>query len=155
MTILRPDRAMQAIQHTPPILKVVIGALSAEQAQQLRDGVDGWSIAAMVCHLRDYEGIVQQRIRLMLSQSVPVLPALDNDEAAQRGDYASQDVHEAFDQFEGARFLTYQMLFPLSDALWQRRGVHPQFGEISLIEVVINTALHDIAHIEQIVRALA
>jgi hypothetical protein len=155
MTILTPERAMQAIQQTPPILKAVIGSMSADQAQQHRDGAEGWSITAVVCHMRDYEGIVQQRIRMMLAQSVPDLPALDNEAAAQMGDYAAQDVHEALDQFGGARFLTYQMLFPLPETLWQRRGVHPQYGEISVIEVVINAALHDMAHIEQITRALA
>jgi hypothetical protein len=154
MTILRVDRAMDAIQQTPLILNAVIGSMSAEHARQSRDG-EGWSVTAIVCHMRDFESIVQQRIRIMLAEHHPTLPALDNDAAAQMGAYDSQDVHEVMQHFEGARFLTHQMLVPLTDDLWQRRGTHPKYGEMSVIEVVITAALHDVAHIEQIVRARA
>jgi hypothetical protein len=33
-------------------------------------------------------------------------------------------------------------------------GVHLDFGDHSLLELAFNTALHDVNHIEQIVRAL-
>ena len=38
---------------------------------------------------------------------------------------------------------------------WQRYGTHPDYGQITILEVCANIALHDINHIEQMARALA
>ena len=42
----------------------------------------------------------------------------------------------------------------LSDEQWERRGQHPYFGETTVLTQAINSAIHDLDHIEQIARAL-
>jgi hypothetical protein len=42
----------------------------------------------------------------------------------------------------------------LTDDQWRRTGIHPRMGDHNMIELAANVALHDLNHIEQMVRAL-
>ncbi len=37
---------------------------------------------------------------------------------------------------------------------WQWGGVHPEFGQIDMLQLAMNGALHNINHFEQIARSL-
>jgi hypothetical protein len=61
------------------------------------------------------------------------------------------------DQFERYVELRRQFIALIANCTedqWSRRGVHPESGVVTLLELAINVGLHDVNHIEQIVRAL-
>jgi hypothetical protein len=154
MTMMTPDRMIRSLRKTPVLLKVILSDVSQERAQQATDGPDGWSVLETMCHIHDVEDIILERAQLILNQDNPALPRLDNEEAARRRDYPNRNLSEEFNAYLDSRRRFVAMLFTLSNEQWHRGGVHPEYGQIDMLQMAMNDALHDINHFEQIARSL-
>ena len=152
--ILNPQKALRTLRKTSHILEHILAPLSQWEAQTLRDGPDGWSILFIACHLRDYEHIACQRVAMMLGQENPVLPAMDNPALVERNQYAQQQLEPVLATLHQRRQEIIQLLEALSVEQWERTGVHPQQGVGTVLDVAVNTGLHDVDHIEQICRCI-
>ena len=153
--ILNPDKALRTLRKTPVLLDLVLAGLDETAARVLRDGPDGWSILYIACHLRDYERIVAARIEAILSADDPELPAADNDTLIRDGNYDAQPLAAVRADLRASREALLARLADLDAAAWQRPGHHPQQGHATLLDVAINTGLHDIDHLEQLARCRA
>ena len=118
-------------------------------------GDDGWSVLEIVCHLRDMEAIYMARAQRMVEADYPHLPTIDQEDLVVKNDYAHQDMKKTLGAFMKKRQEFIDWLETLNDDQWKRRGVHAESGEYSVTELAINSALHDVNHIEQILKALA
>ncbi len=154
MPIISPNRSLEFMRKTPGIVKATLGEVSQERARTATDGPNGWSVLEVICHLRDWEDIFCERVQMMLSEDNPKLPDHDQEQMAKDRHYSSQDLQQAFDLYLNLRQRHLQILAGLTPEQWQRRGLHPRWGEINVVEHGMNTALHDVNHIEQMVRAL-
>ena len=155
MALLNPHKALRSLRKTPLILQRMLEPITQDMAQSLRDGDDGWSILYIVCHLYDYEQIYSERARLMLELNNPTFPVVpSNDELSEQHQYQNQDMREILDGYLTRRQEFIKLLEGLSDEQWARQGVHRQTGESTVLHLAINTALHDIDHIGQIVQAM-
>lgn len=154
MTILTKERAIRRMQQTPVILHALLNGVTPEKASASTDGPDGWSVLQIMCHLVDLEAIFKGRVEMALNENNPKFPGNDVNAMAIERNYAGQDFERTWQNWVVARrdFLTF--LNGLTDEQWARRGIHPSMGELSVIELALNTALHDVDHIEQISRAL-
>jgi hypothetical protein len=152
--LLNPAKALRTLRKTPVLLRTVVAGLTQTQAQALHDGPDGWSVLYIVCHLRDYEHLVIQRVQTMLEQEQPVLPTMDNAALIHQHRYADQDLHTVLDDLSHCRQTLLLLLEPLSAAEWERGGIHPAQGWGTVCDVAINTGLHDVDHFEQLVRCV-
>lgn len=154
MVVVTAEWALQALGQTPVVLGAVLRGVTPERAREATDGPDGWSVVAVICHLRDYEEIFHQRATLILADDRPSLPTPNQDELARERDYASEDLGAAVAAFGANRRRFLDLLAGVTDEQWSRRGVHPRQGELALVEMATRVPLHDVNHIEQIVRAL-
>jgi uncharacterized damage-inducible protein DinB len=154
MPILTPYKALRSLKKTPMMLDVLLADLSTEQARTLTDGADGWSVLEIMCHLMDLEDIYLMRVRRALAEVKPEYEPVDNDELARLHDYVNQDLFDMFERYVARRLEHLALLTSLREDEWLRRGVHPQSGVMTVLEMAINTALHDIDHIGQIIQAL-
>ncbi len=152
--ILNPAKALRTLRKTPVMLRAVLSDITQAKAATLRDGPDGWSVLYIVCHLRDYEQIVLQRAHMILKQTHPILPIMDNAALVDLHQYAEQDVHTALADLAHCRLEFLHLLEGLSTAQWQRTGVHPEQGQGTMLDVAINVGLHDVDHIEQLIRCV-
>lgn len=150
--ILNPDKALRTLRKTPLLLDAALAGLDDERARAVRDGADGWSILFIVCHLRDYERIVAARVAALLADDDPLLPAADNETLMREGAYAEQSLAVVREALRIDREALIARLQSLGAAEWQRSGHHPQQGAATLLDVAINAGLHDVDHLEQIVR---
>ncbi|HYF66153.1 MAG TPA: DinB family protein [Herpetosiphonaceae bacterium] len=150
--ILSPAKALRTLRKNPVILNAVLAGISQEQAETLRDGADGWNIVYVICHLRDYERIVGERIEAILSQDRPTLADMDNAALIARNRYAEQSLEATLADLAGLRAALIERLAGLSDEQWLRSGVHAVQGEGTVLDIAVNAGLHDIDHIEQLVR---
>jgi uncharacterized damage-inducible protein DinB len=152
MTMMTPERAFQQLRKTPVILAAALRGLSQERAEAATDGPDGWNVVQVVCHLRDFEEIFLWRGQHMLAHDKPAFPPVDQNALA--ATQQRENLAAAFDTYRARRQAFITFLETLSAEQWERRAIHALYGEVTLLEVALNAAQHDVNHIEQIVRAV-
>jgi hypothetical protein len=150
MPYMTPERFILPLQKTPVILEAVLGGISQEQAERLTDGPDGWNVVQVMCHLRDFEAIFFERVKRAVNEDLPKFTSVDQEVVAKNLGHENLAAALAAYKAKRQEFLAY--LGALAEAQWQRRGIHPAFGEMSVIELALNVSLHDVNHIEQMAK---
>ena len=154
MPIFTPEKALRDFPKTPVILSVILKDVSQKKAQTARDGADGWTVLEVLGHMNEFEQAFFQRSRLIVETEMPKFPALDPEALANAHHYNDQKLAEVLASYITQRRAHLAYVQALAPEQWQRKGIHPASGEITLIENVTNTTLHDVNHIEQIIKAL-
>jgi hypothetical protein len=113
-----------------------------------------WSAKEVICHLADGELVYGMRYRKILAEPGASLVAFDQDAWAEGLRYAGQRLPVVLDSFEALRTHNLAILQGLSEDSWGRSGVHPEYGALTLGDLVIHLAAHDRKHIAQIERIL-
>lgn len=94
---------LQVYRSTPDTLRALLRGLPDEVVRAGGEGEDAWSIVEVVCHLRDAEARVIERVRLMRDEERPWLAAYDQEEVARAGRYRDQSLTQALDEFHRLR----------------------------------------------------
>jgi uncharacterized damage-inducible protein DinB len=137
------------------VVRHILSASSPEDLTTYRDGGTGWTALEVLCHLRDFEAINHERARLILEQDFPDFPVTDPDAMAAEGQYSKQDLSAAYDEWAGRRARLLADLQAISDeAVWTRQGRHFRRGDMTLQDLLVMVAWHDVNHMEQITRIL-
>lgn len=147
-------RHINLMTKTAEIVGHILKNVSAEQAQTLRDGPEGWTILEILCHLRDFDIIFRERAQMILEGNHPTLLAYDHEAMAIDKAYNAEDFAYAYDAFRFSRSQTRELFEALTDEQWTLSGIHPERGEFSMTDALIQVSHHDITHIEQISRLL-
>lgn len=147
-------RHIHLMEKTAEIMGHVLKNISQEQATSLRDGPEGWTILEVLCHLRDFDEIFRNRAQRMVAEEQPQLGAFDHEALAIEQAYNDEDFAYAYDAYRYSRSQTIEFFQNLTPEQWQQIGVHPERGEFSMTDAVIQVGHHDITHIEQITRIL-
>ena len=87
-----------------------------------------WSAREIVHHLADSESFSAQRLRMLLSETNPVLQGYDQDAWAILLRYNLRDHAPALALFRAVRATTSQLLPEMTDEDWQRAGWHTESG---------------------------
>ena len=127
---------------------------TATTVRDAHDGPKGWTVLEVLCHLRDYDGIFRQRAELMVAEDYPHLPGYDHEALARERDYNRQDLRQVWAGLTQSRQATIQLFRGLTDAQWERAGIHPERGHFTLTDAVVQVGTHDCIHLEQITRIL-
>ena len=154
MTLMSKERFLRCLKKTPIILEAILKDVSPEQVRELRDGDDGWNVVEVMCHLRDFENIFFRRAQQIVDENRPNIIPVDHEALAAAGDYAIQDLKTVFGQYVETRRRFIGWLEGLADDEWHRVGIHPESGEITVMEIAMQVTTHDVDHTEQIVRIL-
>jgi hypothetical protein len=152
--LVSPAKALRTMRKTPLILSTVLHNVSQEQAATLRDGPDGWSILYILCHLRDVELIFTKRAQDLLERPNPTFTVVSNEELIAQGRYGDQEARAVLEQYFAHRRAFIALLESVADEQWRLAGTHPQQGPATLLDVAVNTGLHDVDHSEQIICCL-
>lgn len=154
MPMFTPERAILNLRRTPVILNGVLIGVDQALAQTATDGADGWSVLEVVCHLNDFEAIFLERIRMMIESDNPQFPAYDQVALADERRYADQDFVAVLTNLMSRRRSTIDYVSALDAEQWARPGIHAAHGAVTVMDTVVNMPLHDVIHIEQILKAL-
>ena len=154
MPIFNPEKALRDLPKTPVLLRVVLQGVDQRRATEATDGADGWSVLEIICHLNDYEEFFFTRAQQIVETDQPYFPPVDHEALVVENEYARQNFATVLAVYLDRRAAFVNYLRGLSPQQWQRKGFHPSWGEVTLVEHVTNTTLHDVNHIEQIVKAL-
>lgn len=155
MPMIRPETVLRALRQAPMVLSTMLKQVPQEVAREAKDGPDGWNVVSVVCHLRDYEEIFFDRTQKMLQEDNPTFSAHNPDDLALARGYANQNLAAVVAAYAEKRQRFVEFLEKLSDEEWQRPGIHPRFGQVTLLDHTAHMSLHDMNHFEQIAHTLA
>lgn len=141
---------------TPTTLRALVRGLPDEviRAPGDEEGEAGWSIVEIVCHLRDAEERVIERVRRMRDEDHPTLAGYDQAVLADESNYQHQSFTRALAAFDRLRGEQITILEALDHAGWQRAGLHEEVGEITIQQLTAHMAAHDAVHLAQIARGI-
>ncbi len=115
-----------------------------------RPGPEGWSVRDVVVHLADAELIGALRFRMVLASDNPVLPVYDPDTWKKRLHYLWRSPEASLSLFQQTRFASAELLRQCSAQDWERLGMHPERGELTLGALLATYAEHALEHVAQI-----
>ena len=137
------------LRGAPDLIEAAVEGLLDDDIRR-RPSPDDWSILEVCCHLRDYAEIEGQRIRRLVEEDEPTLVPWDQETLAQERNYRGEEprrVRIALRAFWGG--LAYQ-LEGLSDEQWERGGVHPEIGPVTVRSRADLEVEHARQHLEQL-----
>ncbi len=144
------------LERTPPTLRAMIGGLPGAWTDAT-EGPDTWSPYVIVGHLIHGERtdwIARAEIILKQGADRRFTPY---DRFAQFRESEGQSLAQLLDEFARLRAdnLAALAAWRLSDAQLDLTGEHPEFGEVSLRQLLATWVAHDLGHIAQIARVMA
>jgi hypothetical protein len=136
----------------------------SEAALVRRPDLKNWAAKEIICHLRDTEELFIARLEMIAAMDEPAFGAagqgtraltLDTpDRWAEDRQYLRNDAVHALGTFRARREGLLAHLRALSPAQWQRGGIHPVRGRMTVDDFVTMIAWHDDNHLDQLRRAL-
>jgi len=120
-----------------------------------RPDAKNWAAKEVVCHLRDIEEAFGGRFEQILAMDTdPKLTGPNPDRVAEERQYLRNDAAEAVAAFRRRRQETLEVFAKLTAAQWDKGGIHPVRGRITLDSFLSLMAWHDDNHLDQLKRAL-
>ena len=156
MTQFDLRRAIEVLERTPLVMRNMLSGLSASWIDAT-EGPETWSPFVIVGHLIHGERTDWiPRAEIILAQS-------DNrrfepfDRFAQLRESDGKSIDELLDEFAQLRTQSLGRLreWKLVDAHLKLEGVHPEFGPVTLRQLLSTWVAHDLGHIAQTARVMA
>jgi uncharacterized damage-inducible protein DinB len=149
------EQRMQRLTRTADELAAAIRGQS-DGALSRRPDAKNWAAKEVVCHLRDAEESFGGRFEQILAMDIdPTLGGPNADRIAEERQYLRNDTGEALAAFRRRRQETLEVFGKLTPAQWDKGGLHPVRGRITLDGFLSLMAWHDDNHLDQLRRALA
>lgn len=121
---------------------------SRESLQQ--PGQDGrWGVVEVLCHLRDWEDVIHDRIWQIVQGERPEFDDPDVMMWALEHDYGAQDAHEVFQELRALRCSLIDRLRETGESAWERTGILSGRGEMTLREFLQHVVEHDHRYLEE------
>jgi uncharacterized damage-inducible protein DinB len=135
-------------------LAVVLSGVSADDlSAKLVPGK--WSAHEQLAHLARYHQIFLQRIDRILAEQSPAFPRYRAEEDPEWAAWSSLPTQQVLVRISSMRAKLMARLRSLSEEDFQRTGVHPKFGEMSLslwLEFFLVHEAHHLYAVLQLVR---
>ena len=149
------DKSIEILQRTPDVLKSMLSGLSGEWSLA-NEGDGTWSAYDVVGHL--IHGELTDwipRAKVILSGKNKNFTPFDR--FAQLSESRDKSLQDLLVEFELLRKKNLHWLVEskISDKDLEEKGIHPDFGEVTLSQLLATWAVHDLTHIAQISRVMA
>jgi len=150
------DKSIEILERTPDVVRAMLSGLSAEWIAAT-EGEDTWSpfdIIGHFIHGEKTDWII--RAQLILSDQVEK-SFVPFDRFAQFENSKGKSVNALLDEFKMLRRINIAVLKSLriDENKHNEKGIHPDFGEVSLKQLLAAWVVHDLNHISQIARVMA
>ncbi len=130
------------------LIAAVEGLTDAELDKRIEPGK--WSIRQQVNHLADAEMNLIHRMKKVIAEDNPLLPAFDQDKWARSFFYDKASVDDSIALFFTLRTSMGPILKELKDKDFKRTGIHTEDGKITLFDLLEHTVEHAEHHTKMI-----
>jgi hypothetical protein len=154
MLDFRLDQAIPILERTPKVLSDLLDELPVDWTL-VDEGPDTWSPRLVVLHLINGE----------LTDWIPRARIIIKQGAARRFDpfdrvagfESKQPLADLLDEFDQLRAENVATLrgWNLREKDLELTGVHPEFGSVTMRQLLATWVVHDLSHIAQITRTMA
>jgi uncharacterized damage-inducible protein DinB len=150
------DQAKEILRRTPATLNSLLHQLPNEWALS-NEGLDSWSPFDVIGHLihgEESDWIPRAKLILEHGEERPFAPF---DRFAMFERSRGQSLSDLLTTFERLRTESLKELdkMNLTPEMLQKRGRHPELGEVTLSQLLSTWVVHDLGHVGQIVRVMA
>jgi hypothetical protein len=150
------EQHLQILSVHRETIKNLASLASQEEARDFREKAQAWTFLEVMCHLRDFELIfLEDRVEVMLKKITPTFASVDQNELVIENKYSEQNLAEVSQAFWFYRERTMSVFKNLEPQQWQRMGIHPKQGRMTIADVLERIIFHDSKHIRQLSRILA
>jgi hypothetical protein len=139
---------LKAVRESSGELFGMFSGLS-EPALRWRPARNEWCLKEVAAHLRDAELLYQRQIELIAHEREPRLPHEPVDVLPSERDYRAEPLMRVLHEYTEAREDTFWTLRMLEEDDWQRCGLHPYRGLVSVEQLVRELHEHDLDHLYQ------
>jgi hypothetical protein len=149
-------RSLPILERTPSVLQLQLGALPDEWIHAT-EGPDTWSPYQVVAHLvvgEQTDWIGRAKIILEQGDDRRFVPFDRNAHLRERN---QPPLSELLHRFAALRSANLEVLrsWSLTDARLDLTGVHPEFGVVTLRQLLATWVAHDLGHLVQVNRVMA
>ncbi|ANC76208.1 hypothetical protein ABE65_005040 [Fictibacillus phosphorivorans] len=150
----KQSEALEILERTPAVLTHLLSGLSLEWLIN-NEGGDSWNSLEVVAHLIQCEksNWIPRINSILTNIEDDPLPPFD------RFSHLGQEkgIEELLREFSQSRQQSLYQLGALKIRSFDlnKTGLHPEFGSITLQQLLSTWAVHDLTHINQITRVLA
>jgi hypothetical protein len=148
-SIKRRHAVLTRLEAVPARLAKAIKALSAD-ALRRAPGPGRWSPIEVACHLRDVERLYAERVSKAAFSERPAFWMMDNTRVAEALKYREAEPAAVLKEHRRRREDLVSLLRALPQAAWQRTGIHPKRGELTIEQLAGVIADHDDNHLRRL-----
>ncbi|MYC95284.1 MAG: metal-dependent hydrolase [Caldilineaceae bacterium SB0661_bin_32] len=148
------EAAIEKIRRLPQQVEELISGLSPQELTA-KPLADEWTVAQNVHHIADSHINSYVRCKLMATEDNPTLKPYDEGAWALLTDGSSDDLSDSIALLKALHARWVQFWENLPDDAWQRTGMHPESGPVTLARQLDLYVEHGEAHLDQIRRTLA
>lgn len=150
------DKSLEILSRTPDVLHALLFNLS-EDWTMLNEGPDTWTpidVIGHLVHLEKTDWLV--RVEVIISDGNDKRFAPVN-RTIQIHENAGKSLGQLLTEFKELRAQNIARLKSgnLQEVDMSRIGIHPEFGEVTLAQLLATWTVHDLTHTTQIVRVIA
>lgn len=145
----RPENLLAEYLRGADKLAAMLGPLTPA-AFTFRPAAGGWTIHEILVHLVDVELTISVRVRKILAEERPPIPALDQDAWAARLHYQARAWRRALQLMRQLREGNIEILRHIAAGDWAREGIHPERGPTTLRQVIERAIEHLDRHVAQV-----
>lgn len=150
------NKSYEILERTPAVLKTLLKGLGDEWLMQ-NEGPETFSPYDVIGHLihgEKTDWAVRAKIILEFGIEKPFEPW---DRFAQYEESRGKSLHEMLDEFEKLRNgnISWLKSQELKEEDFDKKGMHPSLGEVTLRNLLSTWVVHDLTHIAQITRVMA
>lgn len=149
------NKTTDVLERTPKILEDLLSGLSDDWILN-NEGDDTWSPYDIVGHLIHGER-TDWMVRLEIILHKDDKKFIPYDRFAQFKESAGKSLQQLLSEFALLRKENLQKLKSLNitENDLNKTGIHPEFGEVTLSQLLSTWTIHDLTHIAQITRVMA
>lgn len=145
----------EVLRRTPQALRAMLSGLSGDWIAG-DEGPGTWSpyqVVGHLTHIEECDWIDRTRVILEHGTARAFEPVDREAGFARFAGWALGDLLDRFASVRASNLETLDELVGVRDL--ERRGVHPTFGEVTLGQLLATWVVHDLNHMNQIVKAMA
>jgi len=142
---------LKALRETAHAMESLLWNIEDEALERRPD--DGeWSAKELVSHMCEMERRYIDRLERMVRSDEPKIAAFDADSIEPSRPLDEDAVFDLMDEFAVQRRQAVYLLWSLDDRDWERRGIHPYLGPLTVTQTAREMNEHDLAHLWQLRR---